>query len=692
MASAFVQPRYLLAFSESASERLAEKVKVWLQQAGIHIEVDGFAARSFGQPFLVVSAERDKLEPQAEHFGYIKAHRALAPHVEGQGFGKIEFEIERAAEDWVKGYDGYDTAQFWSPCEKSQLLLRLLEQVPVDKVQLEELQVGIAALSVSGSLVPALRIAGLLETMVPLDEDLALERNKIWKAGSCSCLSPADEIQAYFGSYVAMYFAWMNSFTRWLIAPAVFGLACWLHMRVSGHTVDDDPYLPFHSLFVVFWSMAFLCGWDFECAAKAWRWNVFGEEREEEVRPEFQGELRKSRATGRLERYSPYGRRLAAYATSAIVTACMLFVAFCVMVCSLNLQGYMEQSATTFERAFYVEPLAQLAEPGALFDPDQTEYFGLLTFGPTVLHVIAIMQLNKLYSSVAEWLTDNENHRLVEHHEQSLILKRFFFEAFDCYISLFYVGFVQQDMRKLRQELVGLYTVDSLRRVVTETALPLVTQQMSRWQLARRAADLKRHDRAHYMEALEVLQQAEYDQFDDFLEMVIEFGYVTLFAAAFPLASAVSIASNLIELKSDLFKLTKVYRRPVSVRASNIGIWRRLLQVMVAASVLTYMMIFSMSEQLAAWAPGLYREASAVDVQSGRLASFVDETTGTADLVMKQGSGRWIVMTAFCIEHVVALLGCLFELFIPRQPEWVSDEVRRTACFKRTKAKQHAAK
>eukprot|EP00665_Eupelagonemidae_sp_cell47_P005344 gene5344-759_t len=64
---------------------------------------------------------------------------------------------------------------------------------------------------------------------------------------------------------------------------------------------------------------------------------------------------------------------------------------------------------------------------------------------------------------------------LEEEYENSLVLKRFFFEAFDCYIALFYVGFVQQDIRKLRRELIALYTADSIRRVVTETLLPQLT-------------------------------------------------------------------------------------------------------------------------------------------------------------------------------------------------------------------------
>ena len=41
---------------------------------------------------------------------------------------------------------------------------------------------------------------------------------------------------------------------------------------------------------------------------------------------------------------------------------------------------------------------------------------------------------------------------------------------------------------------------------------------------------------------------------------------------------------NLIELKSDLFKLTFVYRRPVSERAATIGAWKRVLRVIVGLS------------------------------------------------------------------------------------------------------------
>lgn len=74
-----------------------------------------------------------------------------------------------------------------------------------------------------------------------------------------------------------------------------------------------------------------------------------------------------------------------------------------------------------------------------------------------------------------------------------------------------------------------------------ESILPSVLEQISKRKALSKAAELKRSEQAHFLEALEVLDQPHYEQFDDFLEMVIEFGYVTLFASAFPLAAAMSV-------------------------------------------------------------------------------------------------------------------------------------------------------
>merc|ERR550537_996203 len=101
----------------------------------------------------------------------------------------------------------------------------------------------------------------------------------------------------------------------------------------------------------------------------------------------------------------------------------------------------------------------------------------LLLYIPVILHVVIIQVLNKIYQVVAIKLTNWENHRTPTQHENALYVKRFFFEAFDCYIALFYLAFIENDIVLLRRELVSLYTVDSIRRLATETIIPHITRK-----------------------------------------------------------------------------------------------------------------------------------------------------------------------------------------------------------------------
>lgn len=93
---------------------------------------------------------------------------------------------------------------------------------------------------------------------------------------------------------------------------------------------------------------------------------------------------------------------------------------------------------------------------------------------PVVLHALVIMGVNTLYRIIAEWLTALENHRYkfmmcnialhlnpiyvrTDHDfNNSLIVKRIFFESFDCYIALFYLAFCKFDINALRTDLFGL--------------------------------------------------------------------------------------------------------------------------------------------------------------------------------------------------------------------------------------------
>lgn len=52
---------------------------------------------------------------------------------------------------------------------------------------------------------------------------------------------------------------------------------------------------------------------------------------------------------------------------------------------------------------------------------------------------------------------------------------------------------------------------------------------------------------------------------------VIQFGFVTLFVASFPLAPLFALLNNIIEIRLDAKKFVTELRRPVAVRAKDIG-------------------------------------------------------------------------------------------------------------------------
>lgn len=65
----------------------------------------------------------------------------------------------------------------------------------------------------------------------------------------------------------------------------------------------------------------------------------------------------------------------------------------------------------------------------------------------------------------------------------------------------------------------------------------------------------------------------EFDPFDDYAEMVIQFGFIALFSTAWPLTCLACLCNNFVELRSDAFKLIQSFRRPISTRQSSISPW-----------------------------------------------------------------------------------------------------------------------
>lgn len=68
---------------------------------------------------------------------------------------------------------------------------------------------------------------------------------------------------------------------------------------------------------------------------------------------------------------------------------------------------------------------------------------------------------------------------------------------------------------------------------------------------------------------------------------MVQFGFITLFVASFPLAPLLALFNNILEIRVDAWKFTTQFRRPVASKARNIGAWLEILNAVAVLSVVT---------------------------------------------------------------------------------------------------------
>lgn len=78
---------------------------------------------------------------------------------------------------------------------------------------------------------------------------------------------------------------------------------------------------------------------------------------------------------------------------------------------------------------------------------------------------------------------------------------------------------------------------------------------------------------------------------DDYNEMVIQFGFICLFGVVFPPVCFVALINNLIEVRTDAYKILRLCQRPTVDNAADIGAWYNILEFLNILSVITNLAI-----------------------------------------------------------------------------------------------------
>lgn len=113
--------------------------------------------------------------------------------------------------------------------------------------------------------------------------------------------------------------------------------------------------------------------------------------------------------------------------------------------------------------------------------------------------------------------------------------------------------------------------------------------------------------------------------FDEYLEMVIQYGFVTLFVAAFPLAPLLALMNNVIEIRLDAIKFVKIWKRPVASKAQDIGAWYGILKTITFLAILTNAFIIAWTSE---FIPKLVYEFSDLVPSNQTLTGYIEHKLG----------------------------------------------------------------
>ncbi|XP_059220443.1 anoctamin-8 isoform X8 [Stomoxys calcitrans] len=593
----------------------------------------------------------------------------------------------------IKSDDG-NTALFTSQ-ERQWLVLQVLQGLRAGQSDIEALQ-GRAALEEGQSIVAAWQETGLITQVFPLHETKSLASlQKSW-VKQVLAPQPLDDIAEYFGVKVALYFAWLGHYTCALGVPAVFGTILYAFLWGKNQMAQDMGHVLF-SLFNVAWASLYLEAWKRYSVELAFRWGTLSTPPEllEPPRPLYKGPLVENNVTGRLEpKEAPaWKRRAFRYLVSFPIIGLCLLLVFVVMFLMLRFQDWWDSKLPESGVLCCLSVIPKVLLAGAITLMDEA-YYKLAVWlndkenyrlqSKYENHLIAKVALFQFVNSflslfyIAFYLRDEE--KLKEQLAGLLISRQIIGNLRESAIP--YVA-EQVRLAKLSFNMWGALspTQDNNRSFAdTVMAAKAAAAAVSPTSLSSESEKTKQPSgtstpqpgtpskqlpkksstdtgcstptttasatRRNIGQAEIESSLYKYDgTFSDHLEMLVQMGYVVLFSAAFPLAGICALINNLMEIRSDAFKLAHVHQRPFGQRVANIGTWQNALSLLSLAAVIVNCALIGLSGQVSRLWPGLT----------------------TAQTII-------LIVT---LEHIMLGLRSALTWLLPELPSWLAAEIAR---------------
>ncbi|XP_014009011.1 anoctamin-6 [Salmo salar] len=591
-------------------------------------------------------------------------------------------------------------------------------------------------------------------------------------------MQPLDLIRKYYGEKIGIYFAWLGFYTAMLALAAIVGLGCFIYGYTTQETstwskevcdpliggnivmcpqcdkectywrlnstcesskklcIFDNYGTLVFAVFMAIWVTVFLEFWKRYQAELEYEWDtVEFLEQEEQPRPEYEAKCNHERINPvtRVKEKVPYtacGRCIrVSLGIGTVLFWIVLILASVVAIIVYRLAVFFSFSTRLQSDLKELEPFkeyvtAQMAT----------------SVTASIISFVVIMVLNILYERVAIWITDFELPRTKTDYENSLTLKMFLFQFVNYYSSCFYIAFVKGKvvgypgqpvylLGKYRNEecdpggcLIELTTQltvimggKAIWNNIQEVLLPWMKNLIFRY-CTRVGSEkvIPRWEQDYQLQPIGKL-----GLFYEYLEMVIQFGFVTLFVASFPLAPVLALVNNLFEIRVDAWKIITQFRRMVPEKAQDIGAWQPILQGVAILAVASNAMIIAFTSDMIPrlvyyWSFSVYPYG---DHSSHTMQGYINNTLSVFDIQDFSNKSRpmqtpywfnnsttcryrdfryppghhrqyeysiyyWHVIAAkmafiIVVEHIVYLTKFILSYVIPDVPYTVREQIKR---------------
>ncbi|EDL87131.1 transmembrane protein 16F (predicted) [Rattus norvegicus] len=503
-----------------------------------------------------------------------------------QEFFTAPFEKSRMNDFYI-----LDRDSFFNPATRSRIVYFILSRVKY-QVMNNVNKFGINRLVSSGIYKAAFPLHDCKFNYKSEDPNCPSERYLLYREWahprSIYKKQPLDLIRKYYGEKIGIYFAWLGYYTQMLLLAAVVGVACFLY----GYLNQDNCTWSKEVCDPDIGGQILMCP---QCdrLCPFWRLNITCESSKEEERIPFT-------TCGKCIRIT--------LCASAVFFWILLIIASVIGIIVYRLSVFIVFSTTLPKNPNGTDPIQKYLTPQMA-----------TSITASIISFIIIMILNTIYEKVAIMITNFELPRTQTDYENSLTMKMFLFQFVNYYSSCFYIAFFKGKfvgypgdpvywlgkyrneecdpggcLLELTTQLTIIMGGKAIWNNIQEVLLPWVMNLIGRYKRVSGSEKITpRWEQDYHLQPMGRL-----GLFYEYLEMIIQFGFVTLFVASFPLAPLLALVNNILEIRVDAWKLTTQFRRMVPEKAQDIGAWQPIMQGIAILAVVTNAMIIAFTSDM----------------------------------------------------------------------------------------------